>query len=107
MIICICVSLSSLLTLSSLSSLLLKVFAACLDAQKSKAYFEQTLTSEQMKHVMVVPLDVTSDKSCKNAANIVDAWIATNASKGLYAIVQYHGIAFNGPASYMPIDMYL
>ena len=59
-----------------------------------------------MRHVIVVPLDVTDEKSCSLAAETVDSWITKNSSEGLYGIVQYHGIAFNGPASYMPVDLY-
>lgn len=83
-----------------------KIFAACFNPKSSRAAFEKILTPDQMKHVIVVPLDVTNDQSCKDAAKTVETWIAENSSKGLYGIVQYHGIAFNGPAAYMPIEMY-
>jgi len=83
-----------------------KIFAACYNAKASKEYFEKTLTKDQMRHVAVIPLDVTDEKSCKDAAKTVQSWINETSSKGLYGIVQYHGIAFNGPASYMPVDMY-
>lgn len=83
-----------------------KIFAACFDAKASKEYFEKTLTKDQMRHIIVIALDVTDDKSCKDAAKTVQSWINETSSEGLYGIVQYHGIAFNGPASYMPVDFY-
>jgi NAD(P)-dependent dehydrogenase (short-subunit alcohol dehydrogenase family) len=83
-----------------------KIFAACFNPKASREAFEKMLTPGQMKHVIVVSLDVTDDKSCQDAAKTIQTWITENPSKGLYGIVQYHGIAFNGPAAYMPIELY-
>jgi NAD(P)-dependent dehydrogenase (short-subunit alcohol dehydrogenase family) len=84
-----------------------QIFAACFDAKASRQAFEKILTPDQMKHVTVVPLDVTKDTSVSQAASVVKSWIDNHkSSKGLCGIVMYHGIAFNGPAAYMPIDMY-
>ena len=87
-----------------------QIFAACFNPKASQEAFEKLLTSEEMKFVTVVPLDVTDDKSCKRAADVVDKWIKVRkdkeSSKGLVGIIQFHGIAFNGPAAYMPMDMY-
>eukprot|EP00980_Cylindrotheca_fusiformis_P005828 scaffold1224_cov97-Cylindrotheca_fusiformis.AAC.3 len=83
-----------------------KIFAACFNPEAAKEAFEKMLTPDQMKHVAVVPLDVTNDKSCKEAAKTVQSWIDENSSEGLYGIVQYHGIAVNGPAAYIPLHMY-
>lgn len=84
-----------------------KIFAACFNAKASKEYFEKTLTKDQMRHVTVVPLNVTDEKSCKDAAKTVLSYLQQNtSSKGLMGLVMYHGIAFNGPGTYMPVDMY-
>lgn len=83
-----------------------QIFAGCFDATTARQPFAEQLTKEQMKYITCVPLDVTDDKSVENAALLVDKYIADHPnSQGLTGIVQYHGIAFNGP-HYMPIDMY-
>ncbi len=61
------------------------------------------------KYVKVIPLDVSSDKSVEDAAKAVLAATVTAAStkeSDLTALVNYHGIAFNGPLEYMPMKMY-
>ena len=84
-----------------------QIFAACFNPKASQEAFEKLLTSDQMKYVTVIPLDVTTDKSCMQAAEVVKKWIkGKQGSKGLCSIIQFHGIAFNGPAAYMPMDMY-
>ncbi len=89
-----------------------QIFAGCFNAKASQEYFDKTLTSEQ-KYVTVVPLDVTSDTSVQAAASIIESWQTTQKAKspsdqyfGLTGLCMYHGIAYNGPAAYMPLDMY-
>mmetsp|Transcript_9985 Transcript_9985/g.14827 ORF Transcript_9985/g.14827 Transcript_9985/m.14827 type:complete len:395 (+) Transcript_9985:46-1230(+) len=84
-----------------------QIFAACFNAKASQAQFEKLLTSEQLKYVTVLPLDVTNDQSVEQAKSTVEQWMKNKASKaGLTGLVQFHGVAFNGPAAYMPMQMY-
>jgi NAD(P)-dependent dehydrogenase (short-subunit alcohol dehydrogenase family) len=90
-----------------------QIFAACFNAKASLESFETLLTPEEMKCVTVVPLDVTSDTSVQQAISVVKDWMSTNnhknslsSSAGLTGVVQFHGVAFNGPAQYMPLEMY-
>ena len=54
-----------------------------------------------------MPLDVTSDKSVADAASFVEKTMdKMDFTVGLTGLVNYHGIAFNGPIAYMPLDMY-
>lgn len=83
-----------------------QIFAGCYNATKAQQSFAEQLTFEQLKSVTVVPLDVTSDGSVKKAAQVVETYLKDHPdSDGLTGIVQYHGIAYNGP-HYMPIQMY-
>lgn len=89
-----------------------QIFAGCFNAKSSQEYFDKTLTPEQRKYVTVVPLDVTSDASVQTATSTIESWRTTQASQnptqyyGLTGLCMYHGIAYNGPAAYMPLDMY-
>jgi NAD(P)-dependent dehydrogenase (short-subunit alcohol dehydrogenase family) len=97
-----------------------QIFAGCYDKEAAEKYYDKVLTAEQRKYVTVVALDVTNDDSVDKAFRSVQAWITSQqskednsnnssnntTSKGLTGLVQYHGVAFNGPASYMPISMY-
>lgn len=92
-----------------------QIFAGCFDPDSARRHLEAALTEDQLRWVTVIPLDVTDDKSVSNAANTVRKWIAgeggkggtgSNGSMGLTGLVLYHGVAYNGPAEYMPVDMY-
>jgi NAD(P)-dependent dehydrogenase (short-subunit alcohol dehydrogenase family) len=89
-----------------------QIFAGCFSAKASQEYFEKTLTPEQLKYVTVVPLDVTNDGSIQAACATVNQWRADQSKKfpdqdfGLTGLCMYHGIAYNGPAAYMPMGMY-
>lgn len=89
-----------------------QIFAGCFSAKASQEYFDQTLTQEQRKYVTVIPLDVTSDSSVQAATNTIEQWRINESKKyphryfGLTGLCMYHGIAYNGPAAYMPLDMY-
>mmetsp|Transcript_42334 Transcript_42334/g.101976 ORF Transcript_42334/g.101976 Transcript_42334/m.101976 type:complete len:432 (-) Transcript_42334:412-1707(-) len=83
-----------------------QIFAGCFDSKKAEQSFAEQLTPEQMKFITCVQLDVTSNESVAKAAQTVEKYIKGHPnSQGLTGLVQYHGIAFNGP-HYMPIDMY-
>lgn len=90
-----------------------QIFAGCFDSNAAIEHMKTVLTPDQMSSITVVPLDVTDDKSVASAVRIVQDWINKNnknnsssSSNGLTSIVQYHGVAYNGPASYMPLSMY-
>ncbi|KAG7372581.1 retinol dehydrogenase [Nitzschia inconspicua] len=84
-----------------------QIFAGCYDKEAAEQYYDKALTKEQRRYVTVVALDVTKDDSVSQAVKTVQDWIKSNpTSKGLMGLVQYHGVAFNGPAAYMPMSMY-
>jgi NAD(P)-dependent dehydrogenase (short-subunit alcohol dehydrogenase family) len=76
-----------------------QIFAGCYDPKTTLPAYEKELSEEEMKSITLVPLDVTDNESVQKAAKAVEG-------KRLTALVQFHGIAFNGPSAYMPIDMY-
>ena len=84
-----------------------QIFAGCYNKQLALQHFDKVLTKEQRQYVTVVPLDVTSDDSVMEAVKTIQTWIDSNQqSVGLSGLIQYHGVAYNGPASYMPMSMY-
>jgi NAD(P)-dependent dehydrogenase (short-subunit alcohol dehydrogenase family) len=83
-----------------------KIFAGCFNAKASLEALETLLGKELMKKVVVVPLDVTSDDSVKQAAQKVDNAMKELKSVGLLGLINFHGVAFNGPVEYMPLSMY-
>jgi NAD(P)-dependent dehydrogenase (short-subunit alcohol dehydrogenase family) len=85
-----------------------KIFAGCFNAQASKQALEELVGKDLMKDIHVVSLDVTKDESVEAAAKTVEDAIMANNKKsiGLTSLVNFHGIAFNGPIQYMPIEMF-
>lgn len=87
-----------------------QIFAGCLNTKASQDYFDKNLTPEQKKIVTVLPLDVTNQDSVDQATKTVDSYLSEHKDSptllGLTGICMYHGIAFNGPAPYMPVEMY-
>jgi len=94
-----------------------QIFAGCYDPKGALASYEKELTEEELKCVTLVALDVTDDDSVNEAARTVREWIYKNNKGrknksgseellGLTGLVQFHGVAFNGPSAYMPIEMY-
>jgi len=88
-----------------------QIFAGCFDPKVARQQFADELTEEEFKFITVVELDVTDSDNVNEAARTVREWIYThnknkNHKFGLTGLIQYHGVAFNGPSSYMPIDMY-
>ena len=83
-----------------------RIFAGCYNAKASLEAFETLLGKELMKKVVVVPLDVTSDDSVKLAAQKVATAMNEFKSIGLLGLINFHGVAFNGPVEYMPLSMY-
>jgi len=103
-----------------------QIFAGCYDCKHALPSYEAELSEEEMKFVTLVPLDVTDNESVKDAAHLVHNWIYKHHKKqrggvsprdnsqgklddsmvGLTGLIQFHGVAFNGPSAYMPIEMY-
>jgi NAD(P)-dependent dehydrogenase (short-subunit alcohol dehydrogenase family) len=89
-----------------------QIFAGCFSPEASQKYFDTNLTLEELKYVTVVALDVTKDDSVQQVVQKMEAWREAQTKKhpdqffGVTGLCMYHGIAFNGPAEYMPIDMY-
>ena len=97
-----------------------RIFAGCYDPKSALAAYEAELSEDEMKSVTLVPLDVTDNDSVKKAADVVRDWISKHHQKqsgvedgklsdslvGLTGLVQFHGVAFNGPSAYMPAEMY-
>ena len=94
-----------------------QIFAGCYDPKGALASYQKELTKEELKCVTLVALDVTDNDSVNEAARTVREWIYKNSKGrnnksgseellGLTGLVQFHGVAFNGPSAYMPIEMY-
>lgn len=86
-----------------------QIFAGCYDPKSALASYEEELSEDEMKSVTLVPLDVTKNDSVKEASRLIEDWIKKNSGDGacgLTGLVQFHGVAFNGPSAYMPIEMY-
>jgi NAD(P)-dependent dehydrogenase (short-subunit alcohol dehydrogenase family) len=83
-----------------------RIFAGCFNPKASLEALEKLLGKELMKKVVVVPLDVTSDESVKLAAQKVTTAMADCKSIGLLGLINFHGVAYNGPVEYMPLSMY-
>jgi len=89
-----------------------QIFSGCFNPKESQLYFDTNLTVEERKYVTVIPLDVTNDESVSNAIKTIQDYQTTESKKsptgyfGLTGLCMYHGIAFNGPAEYMPLEMY-
>lgn len=89
-----------------------QIFAGCFNPKASQEYFEKNLTAEEIKYVTVVSLDVTSEESVTKAAKAMEDFRVQASKKnpqgyfGVTGLCMYHGIAYNGPAEYMPLDMY-
>ena len=90
------------------------VFAACLHPQASREYFAQHLSLEEQQYVTVVPLDVTQDASVQLVIQTIQAYQKQQQTQkgvpaqdvALTGLCMYHGIAYTGPAEYMPIEIY-
>ena len=83
-----------------------QIFAGCYDPEASLASYKDELTEEQIEYITLVKSEVINN-AVTNAAHIIQEWINQNKKTcGLVGLVQFHGVAFNGPSAYMPIDMY-
>eukprot|EP00587_Corethron_hystrix_P008506 CAMPEP_0113311228 /NCGR_PEP_ID=MMETSP0010_2-20120614/8546_1 /TAXON_ID=216773 ORGANISM="Corethron hystrix, Strain 308" /NCGR_SAMPLE_ID=MMETSP0010_2 /ASSEMBLY_ACC=CAM_ASM_000155 /LENGTH=316 /DNA_ID=CAMNT_0000166819 /DNA_START=234 /DNA_END=1184 /DNA_ORIENTATION=- /assembly_acc=CAM_ASM_000155 len=85
------------------------VFAGAYDAPAAEKKFNELLAGNKdaLKKIIVLPLDVTSEKSVRDAASAAESTMTKISSVGLMAVVNYHGVAFNGPTEYMPISMFM
>jgi NAD(P)-dependent dehydrogenase (short-subunit alcohol dehydrogenase family) len=85
------------------------IFAGAYDAKKAELTLKELCSSAGADYslIKVVPLDVTSDDSVAAAVKLVQKTMdEMDFTFGLTGLVNYHGIAFNGPVAYMPMDMY-
>jgi len=84
------------------------LFQGAYDAAGAEKNFAKLLAGNEqaLKKIVVVPLDVTSDKSVGNAASTTALHMAKTPTVGLTSVINFHGVAFNGPTEYMPIAMY-
>jgi len=86
------------------------IFAGAYNAPETEKRFRELLAvnnnEDALRRIVVVPIDVTSDKSVQDAAKVAEAAMSKISTVGLTAVINYHGIAFNGPTEYMPIKMY-
>lgn len=83
-----------------------KIFAAAFNAKQCQEKLEELVSdTTKLKHIQVIPLDVTKDESVHQAAKTVKDYLAENKTF-LSGVVNYHGIAYNGPLSYMPLNLY-
>jgi NAD(P)-dependent dehydrogenase (short-subunit alcohol dehydrogenase family) len=84
-----------------------RIFAAAFNAKAAQASFEQLLKDkkDKLKYIQVISLDVTKEDTVKQAAATVTAYLKEKKSF-LSGVVCYHGIAFNGPLSYIPMSIY-
>jgi NAD(P)-dependent dehydrogenase (short-subunit alcohol dehydrogenase family) len=81
------------------------IFAACFDVKTAREEYEKLLSESEMKCVTLVPLNVADAKSVEMAVKTVADYLQANKTE-LTGLAQFHGIAYNGPAQYMPMEMY-
>ena len=83
-----------------------KIFAACFNAKAAQSKLEELIKDKaQMKFIQVIQLDATKDASVQQAAKTVRDYLKESKSY-LAGVLCYHGIAYNGPLAYMPLEMY-
>lgn len=85
------------------------IFAGAFNAKQAELDLKELCAKEgaDFSVIKVVPLDVTSDESVAAAAQSVEKFMdAMSFTVGLTGMICFHGIAFNGPISYMPVSMY-
>ena len=81
-------------------------FAACFNAKAAQAKLEELIKDKaQMKCIQVIELDATKDESVQQAAKTVSDYLKEHKSF-LAGVLNYHGIAYNGPLAYMPINLF-
>ena len=82
------------------------IFAGAFNPQTTRKQFKELCTEQELALIHVVPLDVTNGASVAQAAAIVKTKMSNLKSIGLTGLINFHGMAFNGPIAYMPIDMF-
>ena len=83
-----------------------KIFAACFNAKQGQAKLEELIKDKsKMKYIQVVALDATKDESVKLAAKTAGDYLKESKSF-LAGVVNYHGIAYNGPIEFMPLNLF-
>jgi NAD(P)-dependent dehydrogenase (short-subunit alcohol dehydrogenase family) len=83
-----------------------QIFAACFNAKQARDEYEKLLTASELKCVTIVPLNVADAKSVETVVATVRTYLREHKGSQLTGLVQFHGIAYNGPAQYMPMEMY-
>jgi enoyl-[acyl-carrier-protein] reductase (NADH) len=77
-----------------------KIFAGCFNPKQAKQDLVERLGKELVEQFLViVPLDVTNDKSVQQAAALIETSTAKD-DIGLTAFVCFHGVAYEGPVQY-------
>jgi NAD(P)-dependent dehydrogenase (short-subunit alcohol dehydrogenase family) len=86
------------------------VFAGCFNLAVATKDFLDACKERNIDASRIIPitLDVTSEDSVKGAAETVKSTLRNKEGpyNHLLALVNFHGVAYNGPAEYMPCDFY-
>ena len=83
-----------------------KIFAACFNAKAAQARFQELIPDKaQRECLQVIQLDATKDASVALAAKTVGDYLVAQKTF-LAGVINYHGVAFNGPVEYMPIPLF-
>jgi len=83
-----------------------KIFAACFNAKAAQTQLEEIISDKKvLEQIQVIALDATKDESVKQAAKTVETFLKQSSSY-LAGVICYHGIAYNGPLAYMPLQLF-
>ena len=85
------------------------IFAGCYNVKESIIKYEKELGKEFMSTglIQLVELNVVDDTSVTKATETIEKVMKEkNVIIGLTSLIQFHGIAYTGPAQYMPLDLY-
>lgn len=82
-----------------------QIFAGCYNAKQAQLEFEKLLSEEERLVVNCVQLNVTDDNSVKTTIDKIKTYCTEKGSQ-LTGFIQFHGIAYFGPAEYLSMEMY-
>ncbi len=74
--------------------------------EKLKEKVRKRYGEESVERLVPVQIDVTDEKSVRRAAEEVQKRTEGMNEKGLVALANFAGVAFNGPVEYMPIELF-
>ena len=85
-----------------------RIFACAFDAVKATQDLQQLIKEHggDVSVLRVIPLDVTSDDSVASAKKSVEDELTSMGSGCLVSMVCFHGVGYNGPAEFMPLEMF-